>query len=147
GDDHTLGTVNNEGAVAGHHREVAEEDIVVGFLADFTVLGNGLERCAHAQRRTEGEVTLAAENFRHALIFFCTLLLRTFWHSRRVRIESWSRNGELQLFVMVLDRRDFLEELAQTFFNETLKRFELDLDEIRDFQCEWNLRMCIAVDT
>ena len=57
--DHALGAVDHEGALVGHERKIAHEDLLVGDALDFARLG-GNQTNAHAQRRAVGHVALAA---------------------------------------------------------------------------------------
>ncbi len=110
-DDDALGAVDDEGALLRHQREVAHEDLLLLDLA--RLLDDELD--VHAQRRREGSVALPA------------LVLRVLRLAEAVV-------GEAQLQTVtceVLDRRDLVEELAQTFCLESLVGVELDLDEVR----------------
>ena len=56
GDDHTLGPVDDEGALLGHQREVAEEDVVLDRVRHF----RPGQQNRDVERRGEGQIALDA---------------------------------------------------------------------------------------
>ncbi len=109
GDDDTLGAVDDEGAPAGHDREVPHEDFLLLDLAGHLVD----EGCLDEERLAEGDVLVATLLFTGLELFELVLA-----------------EVELELFGEVLDRRDFLEDLFQTLVEEPIERLPLDAHEV-----------------
>jgi len=98
--DHPLGPVNEEGAVRGHDREVAEEDVAFLNLSGFA----DDELDPNPERRGVGHVALAA-----GLLIVARL------------VKAMLQEPELHLAVVVDDGRDLFEELAHPLRLEPLK--------------------------
>ena len=94
GDHDTLGAVDDEGALVGHHGEVAHEDLLLLDLAGHLVDEGGLDE----QGPREGDVLVAA------------LLLGALLLTELVAAEV-----ELELLGEVLDRADLFEDLLDPF--------------------------------
>ena len=109
-DDHALGPVDDEGAVVGHHGEIAHEDLLLldlpGDLVD--------EGCFDEQGPRERDVLVAA------------LLLGELLRTEFVRAEV-----ELELFGEVLDRADLFENLFDPLVQEPEERLLLYGYEVR----------------
>ena len=109
GDDDALGTVDDEGALLGHHGEVAHEDALLLDLARLFV-GEAHEA---EERRLVGHVLLAA------------LIHRMGGLEELVLAE-----GHLENVVLALDGARFLECLAKPLGHEALEGFLLHGDEV-----------------
>ncbi len=116
-DDNALGAVDHEGALVGHPREVAEEDVLLGDLTGLLVH----ELDARPQRLAKGEVARAA------LLFGVLGLAELAREEAQVEVLT----GE------VLDRRDLLEQLAKALIAEPFERIDLRLDEVGERQDLW----------
>ena len=100
GDDDTLGTVDDEGALIGHHREVAHEDELLLDLAGLLVG----ETDVGQKRSLIGHILLAA-------------LL----DGVRGVAELMLAEGNLENMVLALDGAGFLERLTKALVLKTLK--------------------------
>ena len=111
-DDDALRTVDDEGALFGHEREVAHEDALLADLARLFVDETNL----HVERGLVGQV------------LFTTLADR----GLRVLGELEPVVGELhgERAGVVLDRRDVVDGLAKAFVQEPPERGHLDVDQI-----------------
>jgi hypothetical protein len=109
GHDHPLGAVDDEGAALGHHGEVPHEDLLLLDLAGRLVDEHRLDE----QRSGEGGVLVLALLLGELLV-----------------LEGVLTEMQLELFGEVLDRRDFLEDLLQTFGQEPIERLPLDAHEV-----------------
>ena len=116
-DDHALGAVDDEGALVGHHGEVAHEDL--GLLDLPRVLtGLDVQAGVDAQRGAEGHVPLAA-------------LLLVELGRPEVVVE------EAQLVVLagvVRNGIDLVEQLPKTLLPEPLEGVQLRLDQVADLE-------------
>src|SRR5205823_9756701 len=113
-DDDALGAVDHERALVGHPREVAEEDVLLGDFSGLLVD----ELDPRPQRLAEGEITRAA-------LLFGVLRLA----------ELAAEESEIEVLAgEVLDRRDLLEQLAETLVAEPLEGIDLRLDQVRERQ-------------
>jgi hypothetical protein len=110
--DDALGAVDDEGPPTGHDREVPHEDFLLLDLAGHLVDEGGLDE----QGLAVGDVLVAA------LLFGC---LDVF--------ELMLTEVKLELFGEVLDRRDFLQDLFQSFGQEPIERLPLDAHEIGEW--------------
>ena len=111
--DDALGAVDDERAPLGHHREVAHEDRLLADLAGLLVD----EADRHRERRLVGQVLLAA------------LLDRELGFAEPVLTElDGERAG------VILDRRDVVDRLAETFAHEPVERFTLDVDQVGEVE-------------
>src|SRR5439155_15615083 len=108
--DHPLGAVDDEGAPLGHHREVPHEDRLLADLARLLVD----EADSHRERSLVGQVLLTA------------FLDRELGLSELVGPELDGEGAGV-----VLDRRNVVDRLAETFVQEPLKRRLLDVDQVR----------------
>ena len=109
-DDDALGTVDDKGALIGHHGEIAHEDQL---LLDLTGLLIGQANIGQ-QRSLIGHILLAA------------LINRVSGVAELVITK-----GDLQHMVLALDRTGLLESLAKSIGHEALKALLLNGDEIR----------------
>ena len=109
GDDDPLGAVDDEGAPAGHDREVPHEDFLLLDLARHLVDEGGLDE----QRLAVGDVAVTALLFRGLDV-----------------LELMLTEVELELLGEVLDRGDFLEDLFEPLVQEPVERLPLDAHEI-----------------
>ena len=126
-DDHALGAVHNERPGAGHHREVAHEDL--GFLDLAGVLaGLDVEPGVDPERRGEGHVTLTA-------FLFVVFGLAEFVVEKAQFVV---------LSGVVRDRVDLVEQLPQPFSLEPLERVKLGLDQVSDLELVCNLAVRLA---
>ena len=126
-DDHALGAVDDERALAGHHREVAHEDL--GFLDLAGVLaGLDVQPGVDAQRRGVRHVALAA-------VLLVVLGLA----------ELVVEKPQLVVLAGVIrDWVELAEELLQSLFLEPLERVKLGLDKISDLELVCNLAVRLA---
>ena len=114
-DDHSLGAVDDEGALVGHDGEVPHEDRL---LLDLT--GSGVhEPGAHEDRRGIGHVLLLA------------LLHRVLRRRAQVGVGRVELELEAQRSREVLDRADVVERLCQATVEEPLEGVPLNGDEVR----------------
>ena len=130
-DDNTLGSVDDEGALGGHEREVTHED---GLSLDLT--RHMVHELSFDIKR--GGVGLAA--------FLALVELVLLFFEIRVR--------EGQLHGVVLDRRDLFEDFGESgarcavLSDEPLETFGLKSEQVRNGQCIRYLRkrhaICIA---
>ena len=119
--DHALGAVDHEGALVGHERKIAHEDLLVGDALDFARLRRD-QTDADAQRRAVGHVALAA------------LLDRVLRLAQRVLAELQD-----QVAGEVFDRGDRSERLSQALGLEPIEAGLLELDEVGDLEHVRNL--------
>ena len=112
-DDDALTAVDDEGAVLGHQREIAHEDLGLLDLARL-VIGQADK---HLERGGVGHVALAA------------LLQRVL---RRL-VQRIIHKLKLQVAVEIVDRRHVVQNLAQILLEEALIGILLDLDQIGHF--------------
>ena len=110
-DDDTLGTVDDEGALIGHHGEVAHEDELLLDLAGLLVGETNVGQ----KRGLIGHVLLAA-------------LL----DGVRGVAELMLAEGNLENMVLALDGAGFLERLTKALVLKTLKGFPLNRDKVGD---------------
>ena len=118
GDDDTLGAVDDEGALLGHHGEVAHEDLLLADLARLPVH----EGHRDEERRGVGHV------------FVATLL------QGQGRLAELVLSEFHRVFLgVVLDGVDVLDGLPQTIFDEPSEGLELDSDQLWDIEdgCEF----------
>ena len=108
-DDDTLGTVDDEGALIGHHGEVAHEDELLLDLAGLLVG----ETDVGQKRSLIGHILLAA-------------LL----DGVRGVAELMLAEGNLENMVLALDGAGFLERLTKALVLKTLKGFPLNRDKV-----------------
>ena len=108
-DDDTLGTVDDEGALIGHHGEVAHEDELLLNLAGLLVG----ETDVGQKRSLIGHILLAA-------------LL----DGVRGVAELMLAEGNLENMVLALDGAGFLERLTKALVLKTLKGFPLNRDKV-----------------
>ena len=118
GHDDTLGAVDDEGTLVGHHGEVAHEDRL---LLDFAGVGVH-EASAHEDRRAVGHV------------LFLALLHRVFRRRTQVLVVRIELELQLKGLGEVLDRRDVAEGLGQALVEEPLEALPLDGDQIGKFE-------------
>ena len=116
--DDALGAVDDEGALAGHHREVAHEDRLLFDLAGLAVHESGPDE-------DRGRVG-------HVLLF--ALLDRELRRRAQILVVGIELHLQLQVAVEVGDRTDVRERIAKTFVQEPLERGGLDGDEIRQLE-------------
>ena len=109
GDDDALGAVDDEGALIGHHGEVAHEDEL---LLDLAGLFVG-ETDVGQKRSLIGHILLAA-------------LL----DGVRGVAELMLAEGNLENMVLALDGAGFLERLTKALVLKTLKGFPLNRDKV-----------------
>src|SRR5690606_7900442 len=145
GDDDALRTINDEGAVGCHHREIAQEDTIRAGFLDLTGFLH-LETRRHAQRSGIGDVTLTAKDLGNARVLLGALLLLALRHPGPDRIEARLRDEELHLAMVVGNRGDFFEELAKTFLHEPAERFQLDLHQVGELQDQRDARIRSSID-
>ena len=110
GDDDALGAVDDEGALVGHHGEVAHEDELLLDLARLEVGETDLGQ----KRGLIGHVLLAA------LV-----------HGVGRVAELMVTEGHLELVVLALDGAGLLEGVAQALVHEALEALLLHGDEVR----------------
>ena len=115
---HPLGSVDDEGALVGHHREVPHEDRLLLDLASARVH----EPRPHEDRRGVGHV------------LFFALLHRELRRWTEVWILRIELELETQLAGEVLDRADVVERLGEAALEEPLEGVPLDGDEVRQGQ-------------
>ncbi len=111
GDDDAFGSVDNEGAVAGHQREVADKDLLLFDLACLFVKQARLD----AQRRGIGRVAFAALEFAELGLAEVVLAELQFKHAAS----------------KILDRGNLGEQFLQALFFEPFEGINLNLDEVR----------------
>ena len=116
--DDALGAVDDEGALLGHHREVAHEDGLLFDLARVAVHEPG----AHEDRRGVGHVLLFA------------LVDRELRRRAQVLVVGIELELELQRLAEVLDRRDVAEGLGEALVEEPFEALALDRDQVRQLQ-------------
>ena len=109
GDNDSLGTVDDEGALIGHHGEVAHEDELLLDLAGLLVG----ETDVGQKRSLIGHILLAA-------------LL----DGVRGVAELMLAEGNLENMVLALDGAGFLERLTKALVLKTLKGFPLNRDKV-----------------
>ena len=114
----TLGAVDHERALVGHHREVPHEDRLFLDLAGVGVH----EPSAHEDRRRVGHVLLFA------------LLHRELGRRAQILVIGIELELQLECLGEVLDGTDVAEGVRQTFVQEPLERFALDGDQIRKLE-------------
>ncbi len=112
--DDALGAVDDEGALLGHHGEVAHEHRLLLDLTGVAVHEPG----AHEDRRAVGHVLLFA------------LVDRELGRRAQVFVGGVELELELEGLGEVLDRGDVAEGLGQAFVEEPLEALPLDSDEI-----------------
>ncbi len=125
-DDHPLGTIDHEGALVGHEREIAHEDLLVGDALDFARLRRD-QADANAQRRRVGHVALAA-------LFDRVLRLA----------EAVLAELQHEVAGEILDRGDRRERIGQALADEPLEARLLQFDQIGDLEDVRNLRKGMA---
>ena len=109
GDDHALGAVDDEGALLGHHGEVAHEDVLLPYLPRLPVD----EADGNEQGRRVGLVFVAA-----------------FFERKRRVVELVFPEFDCVVAGVVLDGRYVIDGLSQALSLEPLERFGLDCDEV-----------------
>jgi hypothetical protein len=129
GADDTLGAVDHEGALVGHHREVPHEDRLL-----FDLAGGGVHEAGPDEdRRREGHVLLLA------------LLDGELRRWPQVLVVGVELQLELQGLREVLDRADVAEGVGQALVEEPVERQALDGDEIWEVENLVEVREGIAV--
>ena len=116
--DDSLGAVDDEGALLGHHREVAHEH---GLLFDLTRVAVH-EPGAHEDRRAVGHVLLFA------------LVDRELRRWPQVFVVGIELELELQGFAEVLDRRDVAEGFGKALVEEPFEALALHGDQVGQLQ-------------
>ncbi|MNX94146.1 hypothetical protein D3C86_1263690 [compost metagenome] len=111
GDDDALGPINNEGAVVGHHRQLADEDLLLLDLAG--LLGDQADRDAEGLR----ERCVASAALLDGILRLPEGIIR--------------QEVELEAVAVVTDRREGEQLLLQPLAQEPLERALLDLDQVR----------------
>ena len=120
---HALGAVDDESALLGHERQVAQEEVLLLDLA-------GLEdrqRGADTQRSAVRRVALTA--FALCVLGVLQPIL--------AELQLHPGAGE------VGDRRDFREQFGETISQEPLIRLPRHLDEMRHLQHRWGATVCL----
>ncbi len=108
-DHHALGAIDHEGAVLGHQREVAHEDLLILDLAGLL----DAEADADAERGGIGHVALAALELVVAGLAKLVIL--------EVKLHALA--GE------ILDWGDFIKQRAETGIQKLLKRLGLNINQ------------------
>ena len=127
--DDTLGAVDDEGALVGHHREVAHEHRLLFDLTGVRVH----EPRPHENRRGIGHVLLFA------------LLHRELGRWAQVFVVGIELELELQRLAEVLDRRDVVERLCDALLQEPLERITLNRNQIGQLEGLLEIAERIAV--
>ena len=117
-DHDTLGAVDDEGPLVGHHREVPHEDRLLLDLAGVGVHEPG----AHEDRRAVGHV------------LFLALLHRELRRRAQILVVGIELQLELEGLREVADRRDVAEGLGQTLLEQPAEGLTLDCDEVWELQ-------------
>src|SRR4051794_5062562 len=116
--DHPLGAVDDEGALLGHHREVAHEHGLLFDLAGVAIHEPG----AHEDRRAVGHVLLFA------------LVDRELRRWPKVFVVGIELQLQLQGFAEVLDRRDVAEGFGKALVEEPFEALPLHGDQVGQLQ-------------
>ena len=112
-DDDAFGTVNNKGPGVGHQREFAQEDVFV-LLGDFT--GGGIEDFElHVRFERRSVVGFAFFAFSHGILGF---------------LEFEGDEVEADIFPVVNDRVNFLEDFFDAFLGKPIKGIGLNFYEV-----------------
>ena len=110
-DDDALGAVDDEGPVLGHHGELPHEDLLLLDLA----------RLPRDEHRLDEETPRVRDVLVPALLDRVGRFL-----------EAMLAEVELELLGVILDRRDLVEDLAQSRFDEPVEGRPLDGHEVRE---------------
>ncbi len=111
-DDNSFDSVDDEGSVIGHEREISKKDFLFLFRVEHLVL--------ELDSNLEGGLIRKLVRLCEVLVVLC-----------RRKLEA--REGELELLVrIVLDWRELLENVGETLFNEPLERLRLGIYQVRN---------------
>ncbi len=144
-DDDAHGPVNNEGAVGGHHREVAQEDAFrAGFLDLAGFLHDQLGR--DVEWRGIGDIALAGVDLGDARIGHGAIAFLALRHALPGWLEARVEDGEFHLLVMVGDGGNFVEKFAESLFDKPLEGLDLDLNQVGHFEHGWDVGIGLAAD-
>ncbi len=123
-DDDALGAVDDEGALFGHEREIAHENVRYDHLIARLAVD---QANAHIKRRCVRQVAFQADLFT-VLRFFEPVAQTEF-----LRFSAPAGEVEFEVAVVAFDRADLVEKLGQPFLDEPAERLELDCDQGRQF--------------